>query len=66
METIHHVAERVNEAIMGGQEPVSMEGAPAMVCIKCYMPHPSFESQLEDALHEHYKNLKEAGMVRAC
>lgn len=39
------------------------EGAPAMVCVKTYMPHPGRERELEDALHEHYNNLKQAGLV---
>lgn len=64
METIHQVMEKVNEAVMGGQEPVSLEGAPAQVCIKTYMPNPGRERELEAALHEHYNQLKEAGLVR--
>lgn len=63
METVRNVTERVNEAVMGKPEPVSAEGAPAMVCIKVFMPHPGRELSLEDTLHEHYNNLKEAGLV---
>lgn len=64
MEAIHNVVERVNEAVMGGQEPVSTEGAPAMVCVKTFMPNPGQERELEEALHDHFHALKEAGLVR--
>ena len=65
METIHKAAERVHEAVMGAEEPVSAEGAPAIVCIKTFMPNPGKEKELEEVLHEHYKNLQAAGLVRA-
>lgn len=63
MEAIHNVAERVNEAVMGGQETVSVEGGAAMVCIKTFMPNPGQERELEEALHDHFTALKEAGLV---
>lgn len=64
MEAISHAAQRVNEAVMGGEEPVSVEGAPAMVCIKTFMPNPGQERELEEALYGHFNALKEAGLVR--
>jgi len=63
METVKNVMESVNEAVMGKPEPVSLEGAPAMVCIKTFMPNPGQELALEDALHEHFRTLKEAGLT---
>jgi hypothetical protein len=64
MEALQKVAERINEAVMGAPEPVSLEGAPAMVCIKTYMPNPGKERELLDALQEHFRKLKEADLVR--